>query len=804
MVVPNGAVWSREFDASGLLQFTEDPLGCRFGYRYNARGQVDSVHDPLGRTLRIEYDRQGLPSSEIDWNGARTSFAHDRLGRLVEVSRADGTSYRFVRDAAGRLRRLVRPDGSERHYSFDDAGSLRAVRDEQGAVWTFEHAFPGRLTRQVAPDGSAYEWQYDLEGRVQAIRNASGELAAFEWDNAGRVIRERRFDGVERTFTYATAGQSHDEHWPDGSVVRIEIDALGQVVKHVDRDGHVTSFEYDGVGRVMRGENTNATVSFAYDIAGRLQEEHVQTRPAADVPATRSVIRSVYNTRGRRVRRARDGGAEIKFDHDANGWLNRVVLANNDQIVISRDALGRPRRTELPGSLVVAYDYDPIGRVVSQEAQGTASYRRSYQYSVRGEPLLIAEDSRVLLEATADLKGLPSSVRTVGSAPIHIARNQSGDALTGARGELQTYDAGGRLRTIDREEWGYDERGNVTVQTSASEVRTFSYDGADRLVAVGRNGAQIAQYGYDPFGRRLWKRSNAGVTRFVWDGDRMAAEVGPHGAVDYVFEPFSFVPLARVSGDRVETFHCDHIGTPFMVTDARGNVTWRAEPDLFAGAAPRDHLARAQPLRLQGQYADEETGLHYNRHRFYEPRAGRFLTPDPVGLSGGLDLYAYVPNPLSWIDPFGLAFERPYGNDEVGQVLDDSEGRPSPHNGVDGHPRSRHVGVPNADIQARADAPGPPATVSTFEGSSAQTRAATEALNSPEGQARLRELDADPTLTRRAIRTEVSGETLRVARRGQGYITRQTTRRTTVTVVIDVLDRTPGAERIHVQTCYGS
>lgn len=803
MIAPDGAVWSRGFDSNGLLQFTEDPVGNRFEYRYNSRGQVDAVADPLGRTLRIEYDPQGLPSAEVDWNGGRTSFLHDRLGQLVKITRADGTTYGFVRDAAGRLRRLLRPDGTERHYAYDGAGYLRAVRDERGALWTFEHAFPGRITRRIAPDGTTYEWDYDREGRVRQIRNPIGESAAFERDSAGRVIRERRFDGLERTFTYPTAGQSHDEHWPDGSWVHREIDALGQLVRHVDRSGQSTSFAYDGAGRVVRAENSDAVVSFTYDEAGRLLEEQVETRASDPVPASRTRIRSEYDQRGRRVGRVRDGGPAFAYEYDANGWLNRVLMPSGDRIAIARDALGRPSRTHLPGAIAVDRRYDALGRVVVQEAEGPVPYRRSYHYSPSGEPEQIGEDSRVLIQATVDVTGRPETVRGGDRGALHIPRNGSGDALVGAAGEVLRYDRGGRVRNIGEEEWRYDGRGNVARQTSHGGDRTLSYDGADRLVAVSRGAEQIARYAYDPFGRRLWKRSSAGVTRFVWDGDRVAAEVGPDGPVDYVFEPFSFTPLARVSAHGVEAFHCDHIGTPFLVTDAAGQVTWRADPDLFAGALPRQQFARPQPLRFQGQYADDETGLHYNRHRYYDPRLGRFLSPDPLGLSAGLELYAYVPNPLSWIDPFGLAFERPYTRDEVGDILDDSEGRPSPESGQDGHPRSSHVDVPNADIQARADAPGPPATVTTFEGDSAQTRAATEALNSPEGQAQLRHLDDNPAEGRVRIQTDVSGETLRTARRGQGYITRQTGRSMTVTVIVDVLDRTPGAERIHIQTCYG-
>ncbi|MFG0515905.1 RHS repeat-associated core domain-containing protein, partial [Kluyvera intermedia] len=66
------------------------------------------------------------------------------------------------------------------------------------------------------------------------------------------------------------------------------------------------------------------------------------------------------------------------------------------------------------------------------------------------------------------------------------------------------------------------------------------------------------------------------------------------------------------------------------------------------GGAPEENL------RFAGQYLDRETGLHYNTFRYYAPDMGRFITPDPIGLNGGINLYSYGPNPLNWIDPLGL------------------------------------------------------------------------------------------------------------------------------------------------------
>ena len=103
----------------------------------------------------------------------------------------------------------------------------------------------------------------------------------------------------------------------------------------------------------------------------------------------------------------------------------------------------------------------------------------------------------------------------------------------------------------------------------------------------------------------------------------------------------------------------DHLGTPQELTDHEGKVAWAAQykawgraREIISDAAHKAGIAN--PIRFQGQYWDEETGLHYNRHRWYDPDAGRFVSRDPVKLIGGLNAYRYAPSPTEWVDPNGL------------------------------------------------------------------------------------------------------------------------------------------------------
>gem|GEM_PF-2969008 len=106
--------------------------------------------------------------------------------------------------------------------------------------------------------------------------------------------------------------------------------------------------------------------------------------------------------------------------------------------------------------------------------------------------------------------------------------------------------------------------------------------------------------------------------------------------------------------DRVYFYHLNHLGTPQAVTDEDGNIVWQADYKPFGEAIPGSSSVE-NSFRFPGQYYDAESGLHYNWHRYYDPKTGRYLTPDPIGLAGGINLYGYViGNPVNWGDPLGL------------------------------------------------------------------------------------------------------------------------------------------------------
>ena len=146
--------------------------------------------------------------------------------------------------------------------------------------------------------------------------------------------------------------------------------------------------------------------------------------------------------------------------------------------------------------------------------------------------------------------------------------------------------------------------------------------------------------------------------RFLWQGLRMLREETPGQDIVYLYEPGSYAPLARIDqvegeGQEVYYFHTDQIGTPLELTDGSGKTVWQAIYRSWGSIEKLIVDEVKQDLRLQGQYFDEEIKLHYNTFRFYDPETGRYLTQDPIGLAGGINIYFYGSNPVQSIDPLG-------------------------------------------------------------------------------------------------------------------------------------------------------
>ncbi len=239
-----------------------------------------------------------------------------------------------------------------------------------------------------------------------------------------------------------------------------------------------------------------------------------------------------------------------------------------------------------------------------------------------------------------------------------------------------TYNDNHELLTAGATTYQYDANGNTVAVQSASGPITYTYGCDNRLEKVENSLGIVAQYHYDPFGRRLWKDADGQRTYYYYADEGLVAEFGasavdpvcdpvddcphvlnPAQAVSYGYRPdsmWSGHPVFQIRNGHYYYYQNDSLGAPVRLMDAAGLIVWSADYEVF-GLAQVNVDDIPNNLRFPGQYYDAETGLHYNWHRYYDTSTGRYLTPDPIGLAGGINLYAYVgANPVNYVDPMGL------------------------------------------------------------------------------------------------------------------------------------------------------
>ncbi len=201
-------------------------------------------------------------------------------------------------------------------------------------------------------------------------------------------------------------------------------------------------------------------------------------------------------------------------------------------------------------------------------------------------------------------------------------------------------------------DYGYDSNGNITTENTW----TYVYDLSNQLIRVLDGANQIAEYTFNGAGQRIKEVTQTETRIFHYDLlGHIIAETNQAGQMlaEYVYLGDQLLAMIK-PGEAAYYFHNDHLGTPQVLTNESQTIAWKAAYTPF-GEAVISVQTVENPFRFPGQYYDQETGVHYNYFRYYDPTTGRYVTPDPIGLVGGINLFRYTRNnPINFIDPLGL------------------------------------------------------------------------------------------------------------------------------------------------------
>ncbi len=697
---PDGVALKSEY-TSGLVTQFEDAVGGKWSYQYNDKRQIVQRKDPLNRITKYEYHPvSGLLKTFVNHNGQKTGFDHDdfnnlskvilpdktiatwqydTLGRVVQTTDGKGNQQIIYYDLLNNIRKMEHPNGTIRSWDYDAMGNVVRTRDQHQDI-RFSYSGMNKLASRTQA-GTRVDFHYNTEEQLIGIQNELGFVHRFDLDVRGNVVTEIAFDNVTRHYKRDAVGQVIEIRrgipsrmlFQKNTVLssKYTYNSIGQIIEIQHNDGTCEQFDYRADGAMMRAKNLHATVQVERDILGNILKEF----------QNKDWVSSNYDLQGNRIGIESSLGAKIVLNRNDMGDILNISangLTEKWETSFQRDLAGLEMQREMTGGVKSSWKRDRVGRPLEQETDTAGGLKRHKKYDW---------DVNHRLKSIQDFaNGGNSSVKFGHDVFGNLAWADYGEEqfeyrMPDALGNLfktklrtdRRYGSAGQLLEAEGAHFEYDIEGNLIRKTEANgNLWRYDWNAAGFLAHVLRPDGTFVSFTYDALGRRLSKTHLDKTTCWIWNGNvplhewEEPADYYPEVDVPewvgkaftnlttWVFEPESFVPIAKLTDWGRYSIVTDYLGTPATMFDDAGKEVWSVELNTYGKVRRSLGDTHDCPFRYQGQYEDVETGLYYNRFRYYAPEEGIYLSKDKIGLLGGLNLYAYVKDPLNAIDVFGL------------------------------------------------------------------------------------------------------------------------------------------------------
>ncbi|WP_109554850.1 RHS element core protein, partial [Escherichia coli] len=685
----------RSYDSRGQLISVKDTQGRETQYEYNGAGDLTAIITPDDNRSETQYDAWGKAVSTTQ-GGLTRSMEYDVAGRVISLTNENGCHSDFSYDVLDRLIQQSGFDGRTQRYRYDLTGKLTQNEDE-GLVTLWHYDESDRITHRTVNGEPAEQWRYDGHGWLREISHLSeGHRVAvhYGYDDKGRLTGERQTVENPETGELLWQHETKQAYNEQGLANRVTPDSLPPVEWLTYGSGYLAGMklgdtpllEYarDRLHREtvrsfgsMAGSNAAYELTSTYTPAGQLQSQHLNSLvydrdygwndngDLVRISGPRQTREYGYSATGRlaSVRTlAPDLDISIPYATDPAG--NRLpdpelhpdsTLTAWPDNRIAEDAHYLYRYDEY-GRLTEKTDRIPAG-VIRTDDERTHHYHYDSQHRLvfytriqHGEPLV---ESRYLYDPLGrrmakriwrrerDLTGWMSLSRK----PEETWYGWDGDRLTTVQTDttrIQTVYQPGSFTPLIRIETDVTELEKAQRRSLAEKLQQEGSKDGHGVVFPPELVRLLDRLEGEIRADRVSDESRAWLAQCGLTVERLAAQIEP-----------VYLPERKI-----HLYHCDHRGLPLALISTEGATEWRGEYDEWGNQLNEEnphHLF--QPYRLPGQQYDDESGLCYNRYRYYEPLQGRYITQDPIGLNGGWNLYKYPLNPINYADPLGLAVD---------------------------------------------------------------------------------------------------------------------------------------------------
>ncbi|ENB4892855.1 RHS element core protein [Escherichia albertii] len=682
-----GASLYRNYDNRGQLISVKDTQGRETRYEYNAAGDLTVIVTPDGNRSETQYDAWGKAISTTQ-GGLTRSMEYDAAGRVITLTNENRSHSDFSYDTLDRLVQQRGFDGRTQRYRYDLTGKLTQSEDE-GLITLWHYDESDRITHRTVNSEPAEQWQYNDHGWLKEISHISeGHRVAvhYGYDRKGRLTGERQT--VHNPETGELLWQHETKHaWNEqGLANRFQADSLPPVEWLTYGSGYLAGMKLGDTPLVeytrdklhretVRSFGNNAyELTSTYTPAGQLQSQHLNS-----LVYDRDYD---WNDNGELVRIS--GPRQTReYGYSATGRLEsvRTTAANLDiRIPYATDPAGNrlPDPELHPDSTLTAwpdnritedahylYRYDRYGRLTEKTDRIPAGVirtddERTHYYHYDSQHRLVFYTRIQHEEALVESRYFYDPLgRRTGKQVWRRERDLTGWMSLSRKPEVTWY--------------GWDGDRLTTIQTQQSRIQTVYQPGSFiPLIRIETENGVLDKTPRRSLAEKLQLEGSEDGHGVVFPAelvrrlDRLEGEIRADRVSDEsrtwlaqcglaVEQLAKQVEPEYTPESRLHLYHCDHRGLPLALISNEGATEWRGEYDEWGNQLNEENLQQLyQPYRLPGQQYDDESGLCYNRHRYYDPLQGRYITQDPIGLDGGLNTYSYPLNPINEIDPLGL------------------------------------------------------------------------------------------------------------------------------------------------------
>lgn len=701
IVDPYGGVKRRERDAEGKTIREIDSGGRTLRWLYDAEGAHCARVDDYGHMFPPELELARLPNPferRLPGTAMERQFA-GLMGKppaasvlggsllllgAVPLELADWVRAHFrlrppgaspsipevkrEKDALGRIVRETDAWGRHREWHYDATGNVVAERDRDGRVTKYQTTSWNLVGEKQDPLGNGIRYRYSSLEKVTSITDPLGNVTQYDYDLKGRLVRIHRHGRIKEEYVYDDGDHFVEKRDGEGNIIfTSEPHPNHRAGKRVLASGGIHVLDYDQRGHVTEASTEAHEVRIAYDVGGRLM---MDLRDGHGV-RYQDVVGSENATRQRHLF---DRFVTTEELH-APGHTT-VTSPAGGRTSLRWDASGMVTRHTSAGTMEIAqYDYE--GRLENQVIcrPGDAAWQAfslRYAYTDEGDLVRVGDSIRGTTLYEVDAAHRLTKEVTPDGRQLPYETDATGNILTKPGLHRAEFSPGNFLAATEDEAFSFNDRNHLELRRNCDGSTTrYVYDSMDMLVRVEKAKADgtsstVVTYAYDALRRRCTVRG--AVTRdFFWEGDRLAAELLPDGRlrvygyaghaalVPIGFTEYEHIGASPVSGRDYFVFS-NPVGMPLHIEDTTGHIVWWATRiDPYGTIEVHSESRIEYNLRWPGHYYDPDTGLHYNRHRYYDPKLGRYLQSDPLGYEGSeTNLYAYPSNPLVQIDLLGL------------------------------------------------------------------------------------------------------------------------------------------------------